>query len=148
ANFRHTDDARLFEVGPVYLPREGAKLPDEPVRLAFAMTGKRQPEFWGEPGNFPVLSFFDLKGVVEALAADLHLPNASYRRAASAYLHPGKAAELLIDGQPVGTFGELQPKVWGTYGLDGRTVLAGELDLQGILAQVPARCTYRPLPRF
>jgi phenylalanyl-tRNA synthetase beta chain len=148
ANLRHTDDARLFEVGPVFLPQEGAKLPDEPVRLALAMTGKREPEFWGESATCQPLSFFDLKGVMEALAADLHLPTVSYRKASPAYLHPGKAGELLIDGRPVGTFGELHPRVGAAFGLEGRTVLAGELDLQAILARVPARFTYKPVPRF
>src|SRR5262249_30727058 len=72
----------------------------------------------------------------------------SYRKAAPPYLHPGKAAELVIDGQGVGTFGELHPRVGAAFGLEGRIVLAGELDLQAILARVPARFTYVPVPRF
>src|SRR5207244_4501955 len=44
-NLRHTDTVRLFEIGPVFLPRPGAKLPDEPRRLAFVLTGQRTPEF-------------------------------------------------------------------------------------------------------
>src|SRR5262249_28317065 len=47
ANLRNTEEARLFEIGYVYLPRAGAKLPDEPRRLAVVMTGPRDPEFWG-----------------------------------------------------------------------------------------------------
>ena len=34
ANLRHTDTAKVFEIGFVYLPKDGAKLPDEPRRLA------------------------------------------------------------------------------------------------------------------
>src|SRR5262249_17837716 len=37
ANLRHTDDVRLFELGPVYLPRPGEKLPAEPPRLPLVM---------------------------------------------------------------------------------------------------------------
>ncbi|HZT81983.1 MAG TPA: phenylalanine--tRNA ligase subunit beta, partial [Gemmataceae bacterium] len=71
ANLRHTADVRLFEVGPVYLPRPGERLPDEPVRLALALAGRRWPEFWDESarGPAPVLDFFDLKGVMEGLTA-------------------------------------------------------------------------------
>src|SRR5205823_1542461 len=68
ANLRHSGDVRLFEMGPVYLPRKGEKLPDEPRRLALFLTGRRQPEYWGLPAADDAgLSFFDLKGVVEAL---------------------------------------------------------------------------------
>jgi len=148
ANLRHVEDARLFEIGPVYLPRAGEKLPGEPVRLALAMTGKREPEFWGHSADTGALEFFDLKGVVEALVADLHLQGVSYRTGSGAYLHPGKAAEVLIDGRAVGEVGELHPKVGSAFGLEGRSVLAGELDLQAILAHVPARFTYTPVPRF
>jgi phenylalanyl-tRNA synthetase beta chain len=150
ANLRHTQDVRLFEVGPVYLPQAGEKLPQEPRRLALVLTGRRQPEFWGEGGTTqgPPLDFFDLKGVVEALAADLHLPEVAYRPASLAYLHPGKSADLLVRGKAVGSFGVMHPKVAEVYGLGNRVVLASEFDLEAILAAVPTRYTYSPVPRF
>lgn len=149
ANLRHANEVRLFEVGPVYLPRPGEKLPDEPQRLALVLTGKRQLEFWGDAGtSYPELDFYDVKGVIETLAADLHLPEVSYRPSTLAYLHPGRAAELLVQGKPVGPFGQLHPKVAEAYGLGSRLVLAGEFDLEAILAAVPERYTYTPVPRF
>lgn len=149
ANLRHTDEVRLFEIGEVYLPRAGEKLPDEPRRLALVLTGRRWPEFWGEPTALAQpLDFFDLKGVVEALAADLHLPEVAFRPATVGHLHPGRTAELLLNGEPVGRFGQLHPKTVEAYELGDRTVLAAELDLEEILAAVPARYTYVPVPRF
>jgi phenylalanyl-tRNA synthetase beta chain len=150
ANLRHTDEVRLFEIGYVYLPRAGEKLPDEPRRLALVLTGRRTPEFWGDgPNASPaVLDFFDLKGVVEAMAADMHLPEVSYRPATADYLHPGRAAELLVQGKPVGSFGQLHPKVAEAYGLGNRLVLGAEFDLEAILASVPDRFAYSPVPRF
>jgi phenylalanyl-tRNA synthetase beta chain len=150
ANLRHTDDVRLFEVGSVYLPRPDAKLPDEPRRLALVLCGRRQPEFWGDPPGQarPALDFFDLKGVIEALAGDLHLNGVSYRKALPPALHPGRAAELVVGDKAVGTFGELHPKVAAAFGLEGRQVLAGELDLEALQAAVPARHLYAPVPRF
>jgi phenylalanyl-tRNA synthetase beta chain len=150
ANLRHTDEVRLFEVGPVYLTKQGEKLPDEPRRLALVMCGRRQQEFWGDgavakPGQ---LDFFDLKGVVEALAVDLHLPEVVFRKSAVSYLHPGKAAELVIGGRAAGSFGALHPKVAEAFDLRGGQVLAGELDLEVILAAVPERYRYTPVPRF
>jgi phenylalanyl-tRNA synthetase beta chain len=149
ANLRHADDVRLFEVGPVYLPKPDAKLPEEPRRLALFLCGRRQPEFWGDTDkSITPLDFFDLKGILEALVHDLHLPEVSYRPSKAAYLHPGKAAELVIAGRPVGSFGQMHPKVAETYGLGGKTVLVGELDVEALQAAVPIRYAYEPVPRF
>jgi phenylalanyl-tRNA synthetase beta chain len=38
--------------------------------------------------------------------------------------------------------------VAAAFGLEGHSVLAGEFDLQAILAKVPGRFTYTPVPRF
>ncbi len=150
ANLRHTEDVRLFEIGSAYLAKEGQKLPDEPRRLALLLTGRRQPEFWGEGAGAVAqpLDFFDIKGVVEAVAGDLHLPDVSFRPASAAYLHPGRSAQLVIAGKPVGAFGQLHPRYADRLGLGGRLVLAGEFDLDAILAALPPRYAYAPVPRF
>jgi phenylalanyl-tRNA synthetase beta chain len=150
ANLRHTDEVRFFEIGAVYLPRAGQKLPDEPRRLALVLIGQRQPEFWQEPqGNgHQSLDLFDLKGVLEALAEDLHLPASAYRPSQAGYMHPGRAAEMLVGGEPIGHFGQLHPKAAEAYGLGSRPVLTAELDLDILLAAVPARYAYLPVPRF
>ncbi len=148
-NLKHTPEVRLFEVGPVYLPHKGEKLPVEPVRLAVVMTGRRRPEFWqGEQGKGENLDFFDLKGVIEALCADLHLPDVRFGKGSAAYLHPGKAAELLVGGKSAGTFGEMHPKVAEAFDLAGKAVLAAELDLAVMLAAVPERFHSVPVPAF
>jgi phenylalanyl-tRNA synthetase beta chain len=153
ANLRHEDTVGQFEVGPVYLQRADAPLPDEPRRLALVLTGRRRPEFWGDTaagdnsGAQP-LAFFDLKGVVEALAGDLHLPDVGYRPSAAPYLHPGRAAELLVGDRAVGHFGELHPRVAEAYGLGGRAVLAGEFDVEALQAAAPPHLAYTPVPRF
>ena len=73
ANGRQRDSLALFEIGPVFLPREGEELPDEPRRLAIVMAGAREPLGWDRQESAP-FDLFDLKGVVEALAEDLQLP--------------------------------------------------------------------------
>jgi phenylalanyl-tRNA synthetase beta chain len=149
-NLRHTAEVRLFEIGAIYLPQPGEKLPREPRRLAIVLTGRRHAEHWAEPqaGPSPPLDFFDLKGVVEALVADLHSSQAIYQPAKAAHLHPGKAAELVIASQAVGSFGVLHPRMVEAYGLGQRSILVGEFDLDVMLAAVPDRYTYRPVPRF
>jgi len=150
ANLRHSDDVRLFEIGPVFLPRE--RLPDEPQRLAIVLTGKRRQEFWTDsitqvPPPEP-LAFFDLKGIVETMTARLHI-TARYASAQTGYLHPGRSAKLLVGKDKVaGLFGELHPRTAAAYGLGERAILVAEFDLEALRQAVPARYTYEPVPRF
>jgi phenylalanyl-tRNA synthetase beta chain len=158
-NLEHTADLRLFELGPVYLPRQGEKLPDEPRRLALLLTGKRSAEFWadsssGVAGASP-LDFFDLKGVIESLVGDLHIAEIEYRPSTAPYLHPGRAAELWVGGRSVGQFGQLHPRVAEGYkafkdmkGLADHTLLVGELDVEVLQAVTPSRYTYTRIPAF
>jgi phenylalanyl-tRNA synthetase beta chain len=158
ANLRHTDDVCLFEIGSVYLGKEGQKLPDEPRRLALFLTGLRQPEWWGDHAgpprgipsgpikiHRPPIDFFDIKGVIESLVAELHLREVSFRRGpenAYSYLHPGRSAEWLIGGKSVGAFGQIHPRI------TNRLVLVGEFDLDAIFAALPPRYAYAPVPRY
>jgi phenylalanyl-tRNA synthetase beta chain len=150
ANLRHTQDLRVFEVGPVFLPEPGQKLPREPRRLALALTGSRQSEFWIQAENIqrPALDFFDLKGVIETLVTDLHLSDTTFERGSVSYLHPGQAADLLIGGKKAGSFGTLHPRIAETFDLGNRTILVAEIDLEVVFAAVPSRHGYRPVPRF
>jgi phenylalanyl-tRNA synthetase beta chain len=151
SNARNTDRLRLFEVGPVYLPRAGEKLPDEPRRLAMVLAGPRQSEFWGQPvgGQPELLDFYDAKGVVDLLLADLHVVEAAYESATSPYLHPGRAAQLVVQGKLVGSFGQLHPTTARAFDLAGLPqVLVGEFDLEALLTLVPARYAYTPVARF
>src|SRR5262249_25724035 len=148
ANLRHTNEVRLFEIGSVYLPQPGEKLPREPRRLALVQNRLKAEAFWADGGAArPEFDFFDIKGIGEALATDLHLPEVSFRPSKAGYLHPGQAAELLVRGQSVGHFGRLHPKTALAYGIGGGP-LAGEFDLEAILALLPPRHIYQPVPRF
>ncbi len=149
ANLRHETDVRLFEIGKVYIPKPEAKLPEEPRRLAVLLCGRRQSDFWGEPDKASApIDFFDLKGVVEALAADLHLPAPIYRRSSVVCLHPGKAAEVEAGGRLIGYFGELHPKTAEVFDLAGRQVMVGEFNLEALQAVASARHSCTPVPRF
>jgi phenylalanyl-tRNA synthetase beta chain len=146
-NLKTTDTVAMYELGFVYIPKVGEKLPDEPRRLVIVLSGRRAAGAWDDPqGVKPAqYDFFDLKGVVEGFANDLQLPDVSFRLASSTpWLHPGRAAELVVGGKAVGVFGELHPKVAATFGLGERAVQVAELDLEALLATVPERFPYKP----
>jgi phenylalanyl-tRNA synthetase beta chain len=151
-NLKNTDDVRLFEIGSAYLLKPGQKLPDEPRRVALFLAGRRQGEFWAEgAGAKPApLDFFDIKGVVEAILADLHLSTATFRKPADGtypYLHPGQSAEVLSGSQVIGAFGSLHPRYADKLGFGATPALAAELDLDALRAALPPRFAYRPVPQ-
>lgn len=151
-NLRNVADLRLFEIGSTYVPRPGANLPDEPRRLAVVMTGSRRQPYWSDssataPTDSP-LDFFDLKGIVETIVQDLHLPNVAYQPSKAAYLHPGRSATVARGPQTLGNFGQLHPLLTEQLALGDRAVLVGEFDLAAIQAARPARFAYAPVARF
>ena len=148
-NLLNTDSVAIFEVGPVYVKNPHHALPDEPRSLCIVLCGRRSSAAWDDPqGVKPAqFDFFDLKGIVESLAADLHLPGVSFHSFPNAIsLHPGRAGVLQIAGKSVGSFGELHPKVAASYALGERAVQVAELELEVILAAVPDRYSYKPFP--
>jgi phenylalanyl-tRNA synthetase beta chain len=58
--------------------------------------------------------------------------------------HPGRCAEILVDGEPVGHAGELHPRVCAEHGLPVRSA-AVEVDLDVLLSRAP---TVVPAPAF
>ena len=150
-SLKNTAGVALFEIGPVFHAKPGEQLPAEPRRLAVVLAGRRTSEAWDDSLDEkpPQFDFFDLKGILEGLAADLHLPAVSFQPAKDVpHLHPGRAARLFVNGTEVGTFGELHPKVAAAFKLGERSVLAAELDLEAVLAAVPDRFAYRPISAF
>ncbi len=112
-------------------------LPDQPVHVAAVLTGRREPRGpWGPGRAAEAADAFALADAVAAAAG------VTLERRAAAYLpfHPGRCAELVVDGAVVGHAGELHPAALERSGLPPRTC-ALELDLDAL----PLRET-RPAP--
>src|SRR5262249_20815923 len=92
----------------------------------------------------PLLDFFDLKGRIELLLSELRYTNVSYTATDTVnYLHPGKAAEVKINGQTVGFLGELHPLTKEKYEFGDAPVIAAEFDLESLRKATP---TYGIVP--
>ncbi|WP_306359573.1 phenylalanine--tRNA ligase subunit beta [Nocardia sp. CC227C] len=103
-------------------------LPEQPVHVAAVLTGKREPRGpWGQGRQVEAADAFAL---VEAIA---DAAGVVIERRTAAYLpwHPGRCAELVVDGTVVGHAGELHPAVLERSGLPPRTC-ALELDLDAL----------------
>jgi phenylalanyl-tRNA synthetase beta chain len=147
-NLKGDAGVALFEVGPVFLP--AGELPDEPPRLAVLLCGARAEAAWDDPVGTtpPAFDFFDLKGRLAGLAADLGVEVAAEPARDVPHLHPGRSARLTAGGTVLGTFGELHPTAAAAFDLADRAVLVAELDLGALRAAVPARVPYRPFSGF
>ena len=77
---------------------------------------------------------YDLKGVVEAVAALFKLPELTFIQGGSnRSITPAKSAAVLCDGQLLGTLGEIHPDVQDAFELD-KTVYYFELDFAALVA--------------
>ncbi len=145
-NARFTNRQQVFEIGAVYLTRPDDPLPDEPRRLGLLMTGRRYPVSWLGVDSAANVDYFDLKGVIEGLLRGLHIrARIVYERSPHTSLHPGRSARLMLDGKPVGDFGELHPLVASAFELTGAPVYVAEIDLDALLGFSPALYPITPL---
>ena len=87
-----------------------------------------------------------MKGAVEHIANVFHL-TFTFERAEKTYLHPGVSANVLVNGEVIGCFGELDPSIALSLGLDKKVYL-GELDLTAIAEQMDDAIRYKNLPKF
>ena len=87
----------------------------EPHRIAALAVGPLAPPSWGSSAR-PV-DFFALSGVLEALAAQLGA-ELRVEPAAQPFLHPGRAARVMLGGADAGWLGELHPLVCRQWDLD------------------------------
>lgn len=144
---RKAERVRLFEVGRVF-KRDASVVDsnltvggfDQPVRVSGLAYGPADALQWGAAARN--VDFFDVKGDVEALLAPRQ---AIFVAAEHPAFHPGRCAQVLVAGQPVGFVGELHPKWRQAYDLPLAPVLF-ELDAS-VLSQrvVPA---FQPVPRM
>ena len=131
-------DVRLFEVGKVFALGDAPGEYREPRRVAAVLTGG-------------AADFFAAKGLVESLAAALHLPALTFTAALRSQMHPGRCASVSLAGQTLGFVAEADPDALKEY-LDvpattGRVAVL-ELDADVLLAYADPALRYMPLPRF
>jgi phenylalanyl-tRNA synthetase beta chain len=135
----------IFESGAVYLAVRKQPLPREPHHVAALLTGAVRPATWREPAP-PPADFFAAKGVLTALLDALRVPW-GVEDGSEPFLHPGRAASIVVDGKAVGWLGELHPAVAAAWDLDA-AVAAFELDLDAVIAAVPGPVRYEDYTSF
>lgn len=111
---RRNKNVRLYELGNIYLPKQlpVTELPEERMQFTLGMYGDGD--------------FFTMKAVVEEFfdkvgmqGKETYDPNAG-----KTFLHPGRQANILYDGEVVGFLGEVHPQVADNYSIKDRVYIA------------------------
>lgn len=138
---RRANRVRLFEIGRCFAPdaaQAPVKASSQPVRVAGLAWGFAQSEQWGLDSR--KVDFYDVKRDVELLLGR----HAAFVADTHPGLHPGRCAQVSVDGVVAGYLGELHPALVQRYDL-GSAPVVFELELSSVLAaSVPA---FVELPR-
>lgn len=139
-------DLKIFEIGKAFASStDEQETPDERELFALVMTGGERLE--NKALAVREFDFYDAKGAVEAALHSLNLENAEFSAVRARHLRPGQAAEIAIEGRPVGFLGRLNDQISSGYKFRQPVYLA-ELDLQTLLEAKEQEVRYRPLPLY
>lgn len=141
---RRIEEARLFELSYTYSGNEPrvsqvsgideSGLPVETETLTLGMYGKAD--------------FFDLKGIVESLLAQLRITGYEFvRETENPTFHPGRTAALLINGEKAGLIGEVHPDVLEKFEISVKAY-AGTIEVEKLIKNAGKTSQYKPLPKF
>ena len=127
--------ASLFEIAKTYHPKSLplTELPEEKEKLVIGMYGADA-------------DYFALKGVLDGLFRALRV-EPRYTRSSLAFLHPGRGADIEVEGSVIGYAGEIHPDVASEYGADVR-LYAAELDLDALAKLCTAGARFKEFSKY
>lgn len=115
-----------YEIGHVFWIAEEGLM--EAEQLAGVLGGDNQRGRWVRSGREAPLTWYDAKGMLESVFDRLGVEVEYQPDRSHALLHPGRTASLWIQGERLGTFGQLHPQVRQERGLPDE-IYAFEIDL-------------------
>ena len=153
---RGQDDVAVFETGRVFQPKAGsidapvygvskrptdeeiaaldAALPDQPQRIAIALTGERTKSGWWGKGR--KAEWADAIETFRLVARTLNVALEITAEHDHAPWHPGRSAAFHLNGTLVGHAGELHPRVCKAFGVRAHTA-AAEIAIDDLINASP-----------
>jgi len=140
---RDARDLRLFEAGAVFHRDDGQAA--EVKHVCLGAVGNVTFPSVHHPGR--PFSFFDLKGDLETMLDNFQHDRIGFEASAADYYHPGRSAQILLDGTVVAQFGQLHPEAAVSRKLRQDVFLA-ELFLDRLYRHVLREVRYQPLSKY
>lgn len=144
---RKNEDIRLFEVAPVFYPKALpiAEQPREVLKLAGLIMGRRNALGWNQ-GKEEV-DFYDMKGIVEELLAQLSIANYTVEAGEHHAMHPGKTALFKKGREVIAAVGEVHPAVAAAFGIPKKMFIF-EMDVKTLMKYTAKGFHCELLPKY
>jgi phenylalanyl-tRNA synthetase beta chain len=130
-----------FELGNVF--DATAKGSPQRQQLAGLICGARQAELWSSGGKASAPDYFAARGVLQRALESFQLPIEDRRLSDQPLLHPGRAASVVIEGRPVGFFGQVHPDLAQRFDLPDATYLF-QLEVPALLSAATRKNRWQP----
>ena len=130
-----------FEIGKTFIVRDQSF--DEETKLGILLIGKWQDANWTTPAT--PASIFVLKGIIESVLRDLHVP-CNVVSSDSALMETGASALVFSETTALGTLGILRHDVGVVLGLERDTFYA-EFSVDALLKSIPV-ISFKEFSRF
>jgi len=125
---KQNDSFRIYEIDNIFLKNSSiisdSTLPFEQKTLCLAITGENE-------------DFYKLKNFVGSLVGEHEV-----KRSEAVFLHSGISADIMLDGQKIGCYGKVCPKV-----LDDNVYIL-ELNLEPLIDKEDRVASFRPLSKY
>ena len=129
-----------FEIGQVFSAAAGSA---ERHLLVGVICGERRAERWTSSGKPLPLTYGQARGVLQQALTSLAIPSEDRPLVDQPLLHPGRAAQIVVEGRPAGWFGQLHPEQAQALDLPDSTHLF-ELELGALLTAATRRNRWQP----
>ncbi len=134
---RRNESAHLFEIGKVYTPKALplTELPDEIRMITIGMYGN--------------IDFYGIKGITEELFTVLGVREriAYSPKSDISFMHPGRLADISLDGESIGYVGEIHPSVAAAYNIGAKPYVA-VIDFEKLAENATFDREYKALPKY
>jgi phenylalanyl-tRNA synthetase beta chain len=134
---RKNMSARLFELAKCYNAKQTplTELPTENNLLAFALFGENE-------------DFFTAKGVVDCIISYTCFgQEIKYFPSDVKCLHPTRSADIIVNGKYVGSFGQLEPILSESLGID-KPVFIAEIKYDELKNLFVEKIVFNPISKF
>lgn len=131
------DSVYAYEIGSIFLPKQlpVVELPEERKVISLGLYGDD-------------VDFYLVKDFVESMLIQLGINDISYiREENNPIFHRGRTANIIVNDEVLGTFGEVHPNVSENYDVDKRLYI-GSLDFEKIIELTDLERKYKELPKY
>ena len=141
---RNVSNIRFFEVSRTFEKAE--ELAKEDIKVGIILAGENDKTLWNpKPVHY---DFYDLKGIVEEIFSKLRFQSFSIKRSVQTEFHPGRSADVFVGKEYIGSFGEIHPDVLENFGLDKKTVLVAEFNIELIKKYINKPFVYQGIVKY